>query len=328
MCTVVSYKDSRECSFFGRNMDLDYNFGQSPVVTPRGFSYINPVDNSIHTTKYAMVGMGTIINNHPLYPEIVNEHGLCCAGLNYPLAVWEKENREGSINIPPYDLTLWIGGNFTTIEELLPQLEKINLVAVPISEGLPLPTLHWMISDKTGRSIVVEKDINGMKITENPVGVMTNAPNIQWHLTNLNNYRHLDSCNPINKNGLNENTYAMGVGFGGMGLPGDYSPTSRFVLASYLKSQLKTTEEANSSISAMFNLLLNVAMVRGSVTTKSGADDITLYSCCIDQHNRTYYYRTYLGHQIYAVNLLNEDLNSDSLKIYPYRDEFVFTAEN
>ena len=70
-----------------------------------------------------------------------------------------------------------------------------------------------MIADETG-SIVVESMADGLKIHDNPVGVLTNNPSFEMQMFNLNNYMHLSEKQPENhfaKEVLLQ-TYSRGMG--------------------------------------------------------------------------------------------------------------------
>ena len=45
-----------------------------------------------------------------------------------------------------------------------------------------------MVADTKGKSIVIGKTKEGLKVYNNPIGVLTNSPTFDWHLTNLNEY--------------------------------------------------------------------------------------------------------------------------------------------
>ena len=47
---------------------------------------------------------------------------------------------------------------------------------------------HFFIQDKSGKSIAVEPVDGTLKVHDAPLGIMTNAPTYDWHMTNLQNY--------------------------------------------------------------------------------------------------------------------------------------------
>ena len=328
MCTALTLTTNEGYHLFGRNMDIEYTFGQTPVVVPRNFKYQNKATGEMKNTKYGLIGMAVVVDNHPLLAEALNEKGLACAGLNFPASHWEDENVEGKENIPPYDLILWITSNFETIEELRPHLDNINLVKKPFGENMPLPTLHWIVTDKSGKSIVIEKTKDSFRVFDNEVGVMTNAPSFDWHITNLHQYMGMRPTQPECPTWSDLKLIPLGQGTGGIGLPGDSSSPSRFVRVAFARAHAVTENKENSGIVEFFHILNNVAMVRGSVVTIEGKNDITQYTSCMCQEKGVYYYNTYNNNQINAIDMHKEDLDSDKLKIYPYNDTQVFNHEN
>ena len=132
-------------------------------------------------------------------------------------------------------------------------------------------------------------------------------------MTNLCQYLNLITENPSNGLSSRMGLKPFGHGLGSRGLPGDYSPASRFVKASYLSMNSVCRDTEQGSVAQFFHLLDSVAMVRGSVKTTGGNDYITTYSCCINADKGIYYYKTYGNNQLTAVDMNREDLNADAL---------------
>ncbi len=319
MCTALYIKNN-DTFLFGRNMDIPYNFNQSPIIVPRNYQYTNKVDGSVVTIKQAIMGIGTEFEGHPLYAEAMNEFGLAIAGLNYPNAIW-NEVKENKDNIAPYDLTLWILNNFKTVKEVMGKINDINLVNIPVSDKLALPTLHFIISDLKGDCIVIEQDENGFNCYDNPFGVLSNAPNFKWHLENVKNYLNL-SANDIKQNNWNNiNIKAYGTGNGLIGMPGDFYSSSRFIRAAFFRAHLKFDNSKYADINGYFQILDNVKMIKGSVHTEhlnSLTVDYTLYSSCLDLKNRILFYKTYENQQVSMIRMDNEVLEGNKLIKFPY----------
>lgn len=312
MCTCITYQG--EDFYFGRNMDLEYSFGEKIVITPRNYMF-EFKRKAVLTSHYAMIGMATVIDEYPLYAEAVNEKGLCIAGLNFPGNAIYGEEAEGMDNITPFEFIPWILGKCASVAEAETLLKKINIVNIPFREDLPLSPLHWMLSDKE-KSIVLENGKDGMSIYENPYGVLTNNPPFEYHKMNLVNYLNLTTAYP--KNRLSEGIFLepYGQGMGGIGLPGDVSPASRFVRAVFLKENSVCQKDPLSTVSQVFHILDGVSMVRGIVITPEEKYDITTYSCCVNAQKGIYYYKTYENNQICAIQLFCEDLKSEKLICY------------
>lgn len=319
MCTGLSIKSQEGKYFFGRNMDLAYNFNQSVMIIPRGHQYQDRVTGNVVTNNRAMIGMGTVIDNHPVLADGLNEVGLGCAGLNFDgYAYFEKEPMEGKNNIAPYDFIQWVLSNHETVEEVKRGIKNLELVDCPINDKTPLPMLHWMVADKTGKAIVVEKTKDSLSVYDNPVGVMTNNPTFDWHLTNLNEYLYVTPTSPKETKWSEHILKALGIGAGTLGIPGDFASVSRFVRIAYLRSHMPKIEGDMQAITQFFHMLDYVKMVKGGVRTKEGLEDLTTYSSCMDQEKCIYYYKTYGNNRINAVDLHKEQLEGTNIKRFDY----------
>ena len=312
MCTCINFKNKDV--YFGRNLDLEYSFGEKVVITPRNYEF-NLKKDKTFKTKYAMIGMATVIDNYPLYAEACNEKGLSIAGLYFPGNAYYSKAKEGKINLTPFEFIPWLLGTYQSIAEVRELINNLNLINISFKENLPLAPLHWMISDSR-ECIVIEQMIDGLKIYDNPIGVLTNNPPFYYHQLNLNNYMHLMPNNAQNNfsNSLDLRTY--GQGMGAIGLPGDNSPASRFVRAAFNKLNSVSENKEESNVTQFFHILDSVSMVKGSTITNEGKYDITTYSCCINTSKGIYYYKTYDNNQITAITMNDENKNSSNLAIH------------
>lgn len=312
MCTCITYKNGD--FYFGRNLDLEYTFGEKVVITPRKykFSFKMLPDMPSH---YAMIGMAAVHEDYPLYAEAVNEKGLGIAGLNFPGNAVYKDRMEEKKNVAPYELFPWILGQCSTVDEARELLEDVNLLNVPFVETLPLAPLHWMIADEKS-CIVLEAVEDGVHIYENKYGVLTNNPPFPYYQMHLSNYRNLTAKVPNNQFAEELELPIYGQGMGGIGLPGDFSPVSRFIKAAFLKWNSYANTDELSNVTQFFHILDGVAMVRGAVLTEEEKCDMTTYSCCVNVKKGIYYYKTYENNQIQQIELGKEDLENSNLKIF------------
>ncbi len=312
MCTAI--KISNKDLYFGRNLDLEYDFEKQVVITPRKYKF-NLKNKTEYQTKYAIIGMAQVSDNYPLYAEATNEKGLCIAGLYFPGNAVYNEEKKNYINITTFELIPWILGNFAKVEDIEKDLPKINITNQKFNSKLPVPDLHWMISDKD-KSIVIEQVKEGLKIYNNPYEVLTNNPPFSYHEINLSNYLNLTPKVATNRFSKKVKLTGYGQGMGMIGLPGDVTPTARFVRATFNKlnsAECKTEEE---SVSQFFHILDSVAVVKGTVITKENREDLTIYSSCINASKGIYYFKTYYNNQINAVKFDNKNTNSKKLTIY------------
>ena len=180
MCTGVRFSDDAGNMYFGRNLDWSVGYGEKVVLTPRGYKY-NTAFLGENTANPAVIGMGIIVENTPLYFDCANENGLAIAGLNFPgYAKYADAPVDGKTNVAAYEFPLWVARNFSTVEEAKKVLRDVAIVAKPINEQFPVSELHWIIGDAK-ESIVVEYTDKGMEIFENHVDILTNQPGYAWH---------------------------------------------------------------------------------------------------------------------------------------------------
>lgn len=312
MCTCIDFRSKD--FYFGRNLDLEYNFGEKIVITPRDYLF-ELKNGSKLKTKYAIMGMATVVNSYPLYADAVNENGLCMAGLYFPgNAVYNKEI-EQNINIASFELIPWVLGNFSNITELKEELNNLNITDAKFNENLPAAQLHWTISDED-ESIVLEQVEDGLKIYDNPFGVLTNNPPFNYHKINISNYMNLSCKYPENRFTDKIDLDVFGQGISMIGLPGDVTPPARFVRAAFNKSNSVECSNENEAISQFFHILDSVAMLKGTVLTKENKLDMTTYSSCINATKGIYYFKTYYDSQINAVKFNEKNINSKELEIH------------
>ena len=313
MCTSLAFSSP---ALFGRNLDLEYSFSEQIAITPRNhaFSFRHRPSLAQH---FAMIGMAAVAGDVPLYAEAANEKGLYMAGLYFPgNAHYFPDPDPQCDNLAPYELIPAVLGACETLAEARRMLERVRLIADPFAPGYPLAPLHWHIADATG-SLVAEPMADGLRLYDDPAGVLTNNPPFPFHLTRLSDYQTLSPRPPENRFAPALGLQPYGQGMGAMGLPGDASPVSRFVRAAFLKAHAAFDGDEAAQVVQFFHILGAVSMVRGSVVTPEGRLDETTYSCCFDARSGVYYYHTYNASRISAVSLLDEPLDGDALRVCP-----------
>ena len=315
MCTAVTYKTKDH--YFGRNLDLEYSYNETVTITPRNYVFHFRKTGKLQS-HFAMIGMAYVSGEYPLYYDAINEKGLCIAGLNFPDNADYKPYCEGKDNVTPFELIPWLLGQCASVSDVEKLIKRINLFHENFSDELLLSPLHWIISDKEC-SITLESVKSGIKVYENPVGVLTNNPTFDYHLFNLNNYMQLTKGTPKNSfasdGDFQLKTYSRGMG--ALGLPGDASSMSRFVKATFVKLNSVSGDFEEESVSQFFHILKSVEMQRGCIELKKDVYEITQYSSCCNTDRGIYYYTTYDNNQICAVDMHKENLDGCNLISYP-----------
>ena len=312
MCTAITYNTKNH--YFGRNLDLEYSYKETVTITPRNYNFKFRKVKDINK-HYALIGMAFISDNYPLYYDAMNEKGLGMAGLNFPKNADYKNEQSNKDNIAPFEFIPWILSQCANLKEAKDLLSKINIANINYSDELPASPLHWIIADKEN-SITVECVKEGLKIYDNPVGVLTNNPTFDIHMFNLNNYMNMSIEQPDNTFSKKLNLEAYSRGMGALGLPGDLSSASRFVKATFTKMNSLSGDSESESISQFFHILGSVEQQRGCVHMGGDKYEITIYSSCLNLDKGIYYYTTYENSQITGVDMHKENLESSELISY------------
>lgn len=324
MCTAATY----QCKdfYFGRTLDNDFSYGEEIVVMPRRFplSFRDTADMESH---YAMVGTAHVAEGQPLYYDAVNEKGLCMAGLNFLGNAYYREREEGRENVATFELIPWILGQCAGVEAARILLGKLNLTGISFRQDLPPARLHWIIADRK-ECIVVESVKEGLKVYDNPAGILSNNPPFEEQMFHLNNYMHLSPEEPGNRFSpeLSLETYSRGMG--AIGLPGDLSSQSRFVRAVFTKMNSVSGDSETESVSQFFHILGSVEQQRGCCRLGDDRYEITIYTSCCNAEKGIYYYTTYENHQITAVDMYREKLDGSCLARYPMIREQQIKIQN
>ncbi len=312
MCTAISF--AKKDFYFGRTLDYDFSYGERVTVTPRRFCFDFGAAGKF-TEHYAMIGMAHVADGYPLYYDCVNEKGLGMAGLNFVGTARYSEPVDGKLNLATHEFIPFITGQCCNLDEARKLLDKINLVNRAFSDAYPTAELHWIIADKSG-AVVVESTESGFHVYENPVGVLANNPEFPQQMLQLNNYMCLSAKEPQNRfcSSLPLKPYSRGMG--AIGLPGDISSESRFVRAAFVKNNSVCGDAECESVSQFFHIIGSVENVQGCCQLTDGKYQITWYTCCCNCNKGIYYYTTYENHQITAVDMHHENLNSCRLATY------------
>lgn len=248
----------------------------------------------------------------------MNEKGLAVGAFYLPgfTEYQEFDAASADKSLGPLDLSNYILSSFATITEVRAGLQGIRVV--PVVEpalGFP-PPLHYFVTDANGEAIVVEYIDGNLAIFDNPLGVITNSPNFDWHLTNLRNFINL-SPTALPTITIDKLDFGpLGAGSGMIGLPGDFTPPSRFVRAVAFSKTARPTATGDETIYEIFRILdsFNVPLgaAEGSALGGDTSDmrSSTIWTAAADTRNLVYYYHTQHNRRVRAVNLGAIDFGS------------------
>jgi choloylglycine hydrolase len=310
-CTGIIIITKNGATITARTLEFGFDLHSNILVIPKGtqmnfLSSLEGKNGYQMITKYGFAGMNAVDKN--IVIDGINEAGLYLGSFYFSgFAVYEKLTPNNqSTAVSSEELGNYILGSFSTVDQVKEGLKNITVVGTFINEIQGEAPLHYAVSDKSGKSIIIEYTKNGLQIFDNTVNTVTNNPTYDWHLTNLRNYVNLT---PDNTNGitLNGEKYApLSEGTGMIGLPGDYSSVSRFVRACAFVNAAQPCEDEEEGVFRAFHILNNFDIPIGIVKQKekSGTfSEYTVWTSAADTKNAVYYYKTYKNQSIKKVDL-------------------------
>ncbi|MDA9472469.1 choloylglycine hydrolase family protein [Enterococcus sp. 5H] len=312
MCTSIFTKTIDGKHLLSRTMDFSFPLDPNPTYIPRNYNWTSEADKQAYTNQFGFLGAGRLLGESYFLADGVNEKGLSIAELYLPGEVdYQNEAENGQKNFAPHELILWLLGNFATVEEIEKQIHKINLVGLEAPMLNIVTPLHWIITDETGRCVVIEPTEKELRIKENPVGVMTNTPCFEWHIENLRNYLNVrpKQYEPVTFGEYTAVPFSQGTGT--MGLPGGYTPPERFVRAAFFKEYIDQAKNETSGVTNAYHILATVRIPKGIVVTAEGAEDYSQYVGTMCNESRSYYFSAYDNDQVAKVTITDELLTSE-----------------
>jgi choloylglycine hydrolase len=319
-CTGIRLKAQDGSVIFARTMEFGVQINSDVVVIPRGMELAGTMPDGktgiSWKTKYAVVGANA--ENRPLIMDGINEKGLSIGYFYFPGFAQYATPGAGDAGrtMGPADFGVWALTNFASVAELKAALTSIVVAPTPLPK-LGLMPFHFAVYDAAGGSIVIEPVNGTLKIYDNPIGVITNSPTFDWHLTNLRNYINLtaDNAPPLKLAGVEFPQFGQGSGL--LGLPGDGTPPSRFVRAVFYSLFALPMKNAEAAVLEAFHILNNFDIPKGSVRAVEGkkmVPETTQWTSAKDLANKRYYFHTYDDRSLRMVDLMKFDLNEKAMK--------------
>jgi choloylglycine hydrolase len=328
-CTSLVFKAQDGTTIYARTMEWGASDLKSELVlVPRGMAFRSAIGTSetgmAWKNNYGFVGVNAA--SLPYATDGMNEAGLTVGVLFYPgFAEFQEHNTEQQgTTISSVDVANYLLGNFATAEEARQAMPKIRVVRNPEIEkefGVPIP-IHYVVTDATGGSIVIEYTKGTLAIYDNKIGVMTNSPTYDWHLLNLRNYANLRAMGAPSSRSIDGVSLApFGAGSGMLGLPGDFTPPSRFIRAVAFVHTMESVKDATEGVSAASTMLNNFDIPKGLVREGKSEDDsilgFTQWSVIADTRHKVYYYWTMYDRRMRSVDFSKLNFNAKKVSSFP-----------
>lgn len=321
-CTGITLKSKDGAAVAARTIEwAESVMNTMYVVVPRNqeLQSLTPsgMDGMKFKTKYGFVGLA--VEQKEFMVEGLNEKGLS-AGLFYFPNYGEYQPYDAAQKdrcLADFQLVSYVLGECSTVDEVKKALAKVRVIGIDPRAS----TVHWRFTEASGRQIVLEIVNQEMHFYDNPLGVLTNSPGIEWHWMNLNNYVNLQPGTLPEHNFGPVEGNSFGHGSGLLGLPGDFTPPSRFVRAAFFQITAAQQPSAQESVFQAFHILNNFDIPTGTEHPwgKSPADvpSATQFTVASDTHNRMIYYRTMYNSNIRCIDLKAIDFNRVGYQSHP-----------
>lgn len=305
MCTAITLQSEQRENFFGRTMDFSYDIEPHLYVMPKDYVWDNDFNmHKIHN-NYGFIGIGQQDDNKLVFFDGVNEQGFAAAALYFAdyakydtLPLSTKKSPVSSLDFLHYIL-----GRCGSLKDLNKTVAHISIIGVPDPVTQTIAPLHWIATDRTGECVIIEQTEAGLKLFRNTIGVMTNSPDFQWHMTNLRNY--MDASPKQKKEAWWGNVQLKPFGQAGGTIPlsGGYTSPERFVKTAYQKTHIQTPTNKIEAINACFHIAAGVTIPKGAVITDRNTYDYTKYTAFINTNTCEYFFTTYDNLQIGTASL-------------------------
>ena len=320
-CTGITLRSLDGSTVVARTIEwAGGDLGSLRVVVPRGYTQQSATPDSTgglrFQARYGYVGLAV---ERPEYvAEGLNEQGLS-AGLFYFPQYGSYEAYDPALrseSLSDLQVVSYVLGQCATIDEVRHSLARLHIIQADMRGS----TIHWRFTDASGRQLILEIVDGQQQFFDSHLGILTNSPGYEWHLTNLTNYLNLHTgtaaatpLGPIERR-------PFGGGSGLLGLPGDYTSPSRFVRAAYMQTSAPRLADAASTVHQAFHLLnafdIPIGMQYAPTDSVPSIPSATQWTVASDVTHRILYYRTMHDWSLHTIALEHIDFSTT-----PYHTE-------
>ena len=278
MCTALTYFDSSSRPYVGRTLEFPVRLPSQLGFVPAGTEFTSQVPGKeavAWTAKYGFVGVGTPSEASkpgvPLPPSALllfdgmNDAGLVVNFNAYPDTGATPDSGGPGAVLEAADFGTWLLGNFATVAEARAALsaQAVNATRIGILGNGPFP-LHIMLTDVGGQSVTIEGKDGKFHVFDNPVHVITNGPSFDWHLTNLNNWTHLDNTDHGSATFGSITVRQPDSGIATAALPASNTSVGRFVRSVYYCNFVEKVADPDAAVATLSAIVNNFDRPRGA----------------------------------------------------------------
>jgi choloylglycine hydrolase len=322
-CTGIRLIAADGTVVYARTLEFGIDLKSDVILVPRGYSRTGTTPDGKPgkrwTAKYATLGANAL--GMPVIIDGLNERGLAIGLFYFPTTAKYQaySPSDADKTIAPWEFGSYILENFATVDEVRSNALNIVVPDVILEAWKFVPPVHYVVHDTTGKSIVVEYAKGRLNVHDNPLGVMSNSPTFDWHMTNLRNYVNfsLTDLPPVQLGSVT--LLPFGQGSGMLGLPGDFTPPSRFVRAAAFSQSVHPSKTGNEAVLEAFHILNAFDIPKGAAREQEKDEhgnvlaDHTIWTSANDLKAKRFYFRTYENSQIRMVDLTKQKLDGKEI---------------
>ncbi|WP_201352311.1 linear amide C-N hydrolase [Hydrogenimonas urashimensis] len=328
-CTGIRLVAKDGTVVHARTLEFARDLHSNVIVVPRNYPRTGTTPDGKGglewKTKYASMGANGV--GLPFIFDGFNERGLAVGTFYFPGSVryMPYSPSKASKTLAPWEFGSWLLENFATVDEVKNNVAKVVVSDVILKAWGFTPPVHYVVHDASGKSLVIEFIDGKVVVYDNPLGVMANSPSFDWHMTNLRNYINisLTSVKPLKlKGGVVLKPFGMGAGL--HGIPGDFTPPSRFVRAVLFSQAVYEPKTGKEAVLEAFHILNNFDIPKGAMREGEEADaqghpmaDFTTWTSANDLKAKKFYFRTYGDQRIRMVDMNKMDLDAKKIVEFP-----------
>lgn len=325
-CTSFLLRTSDGGAVYGRTMEFGFQLTSEAIVVPRQFPFAATGPGGkpglVWTSRYAAVGLNAY--GVTVLTDGMNEKGLAGGILYFPgyAGYSDPAKTDPAKALAPWEFLTWALTSFATVAEVKGALARVAIIDIAQPNLGTTPPFHYALHDASGASLVIEPVNGTLKVYDNPLGVMTNAPTFDWHLTNLKNYVKVS---PVNAEAVTidgQTISSFGQGSGLLGIPGDPTPPSRFIRALGYTISVRKLPSGEQSVRLAEHILNDFDIPMGFI--QPGKDEqtpmeYTQWSTIADLTTKRYYVKTYEDQVLRGIDLKSFNLDAKTVTSAPLK---------
>ncbi len=281
-CTRVVYSGLDSLFVVGRSLDWKTPIPTNLYVYPRGVEKKGSDKKGAVRWK-SKYGAVYAVGYDGGITEGMNEKGLCINGLFCKGTVYSNENTVDRASMSLSMFVGWLLDLNATTDEVIAVLKKHDFnIGGATFDGGTVSSLHWGITDATGKSALLEFDNGEVRIYQGDISAMTNDPNWPQMSAII--------------------AYWSKIGGKNM-LPGTVSSPDRCVRAHYFVNHVEKTGEGPLGVS-ITRTVMGVSSVPYTYTLEDEPNlSSTQWRSYANLRDRLYYFDIVTENGLYYVDL-------------------------